>query len=84
MAIYLTSDLHGDFRHFLKLLNLIKFDTDKDFMYVLGDVLDRGSENLKLLDYVRKYIDEGKMLLIKGNHELFAQMYLQGSLDPRQ
>ena len=84
MAIYLTSDLHGDLMHFLKLLNLIKFDTDKDFMYVLGDVLDRGNENLKLLDHVREYIDAGNMLLIKGNHELFAQMYLQGRLDPRQ
>lgn len=26
----------------------------------------------------------GNMLLIKGNHELFAQMYLQGNLDARQ
>ena len=80
----MTSDLHGDLKHFLKLLNLIKFDTNKDFMYVLGDVLDRGNENLKLLNHVRKYIDAGNMLLLKGNHELFAQMYLQGELDARQ
>ncbi len=80
----MTSDLHGDLKHFLKLLNLIKFDTNKDFMYVLGDVLDRGNENLKLLNHVRKYIDAGNMLLLKGNHELFAQMYLQGRLDAGQ
>lgn len=84
MSIYLTSDLHGDCRRFLKLLNKIKFNPDQDFMYVLGDVLDRGNENLELLKHVRKYIDAGKMLLIKGNHELFAQMYLQGRLDARQ
>lgn len=53
-------------------------------MYVLGDVLDRGSENLRLLRCIREYIDAGSMVLLKGNHELFAQMYLEDRLDAGQ
>ena len=84
MSTYLTSDPHGDLRSFKKLLNKIKFDPGTDIMYILGDVLDRGTENLALLCYVREYIDRGSMFLIKGNHELFAEMYLDGRLDAEQ
>lgn len=84
MSTYFTSDLHGDFRHFVELLKLIQFDANKDYMYVLGDVLDRENENLRLLKHIRAYVDEGSMLLLKGNHELFAQMYLEDKLDAGQ
>lgn len=84
MSVYLTSDPHGDLRSFKKLLNKIKFDSDTDIMYILGDVLDRGTENLPLLYYVREYMDRGSMFLLKGNHELFAEMYLNGRLYAEQ
>lgn len=75
------SDLHGDFSHFKKMLKMINFDFDTDDLYILGDVIDRGKENLSMLDYVR---NNSRMHLIKGNHELFAQMYIEGIIDKRQ
>ena len=86
MSTYLTSDLHGDLKRFKKLLNTIRFDYTSDVMYILGDVLDRGTEGIALLDFVRPYCEsETKpMRLLKGNHELFAQMYLEGTLSIRQ
>ena len=45
-------------------------------LYVLGDVIDRGENNLKMLDFCRL---EENVTLLKGNHELFMQRYLEGS-----
>lgn len=83
MSVYLMSDLHGDFFRFKKMLSKIKFDCDKDKIYILGDVLDRGNENLSLLSFIRENIKAGCMVLLKGNHELFAQMYMDGLLDAK-
>ena len=41
--IYVTSDLHGSFKEFKELLKLINFNDD-NYMYILGDVIDRGDE----------------------------------------
>lgn len=49
--IYVTSDLHGySLEKFKDLLNKVGF-CDDDFLYILGDVIDRGSDEYqKLLD----------------------------------
>ena len=41
MAIYVTSDIHGEYDLFVRLLDIIKLQ-DQDTLYVLGDVVDRG------------------------------------------
>jgi len=40
MATYAISDLHGQYGIFEKLLEVIDF-SDDDYMYVLGDAIDR-------------------------------------------
>ena len=46
--IYAVSDIHGCYDKFLGLLDLIKF-SDHDTMYILGDMVDRGKDGIKLL-----------------------------------
>ena len=46
--IYAVSDIHGCYDKFLGLLDLIKF-SDDDTMYILGDMVDRGKDGIKLL-----------------------------------
>ncbi len=79
MATYLLSDLHGDLSHFKKMQKKIDYSSGIDSMIIIGDVLDRGKEHLKLLNYLRK---DPSVEVLKGNHELFAQMYLENRLDP--
>ena len=70
--IYLMSDVHGDYQSFYKMLTKIKFSSG-DNLYILGDVVDKGEENLRLLDFIRS---SENMILIKGNHEyLFEKTY---------
>lgn len=62
---YAISDIHGCFDEFMEMLEKIKF-SEKDTLYVLGDVFDRGPEPIKTLKYIMKHKNI-KMLL--GNHE---------------
>lgn len=69
---YVMSDIHGDFSSFETMLDTISF-SQEDTLYLLGDIVDRGKENLPMLDFVR---NEKNIILIKGNHEYFMQTYL--------
>jgi len=62
---YVVSDLHGEYDKFILLLNKINF-TDNDTLYILGDVIDRGKDSIKLLQYIMQYKN---MKILFGNHE---------------
>ncbi|MGN1405968.1 MAG: metallophosphoesterase [Erysipelotrichaceae bacterium] len=70
--IYICSDLHGYYDKFLELLEDIKF-SDDDYMYVLGDVLDRGDKPITLLKYI---MNKPNVELLMGNHEYTAYIIL--------
>lgn len=63
--VYLISDLHGHGDAFFQMLDLISFSKE-DHMVILGDVIDRGEDGVKLLQYIRK---QKNMELLMGNHE---------------
>jgi len=48
MSTYAISDLHGQYDIFEKLLDVIDF-SENDFLYVLGDAIDRGPDGIKIL-----------------------------------
>lgn len=80
IMLYLISDIHGELDNFKQLLKKIKFDKAQDNMIIMGDILDRGSDGVALLEYIKPYILDNSMELLLGNHELFAIMYLNGVL----
>ncbi len=64
--IYLTSDLHGyPIDKFLYLLDEVKFSS-KDTLYILGDVIDRGPDGIRLLKWCMR---QPNVKLLMGNHE---------------
>lgn len=64
--IYVTSDLHGyPLERFLKLLKSADFG-ENDFLFVLGDVIDRGEHGAELLRWM---VEQPNVQLILGNHE---------------
>ncbi len=84
MSSYIISDIHGDLRSFKKILKEIEFNEQKDFLIINGDVLDRGEQGINTLFIVKTMVENGGALMIKGNHELFAQMYMEGTLSERR
>ncbi len=64
--IYVSSDLHGcSPTDFLRLLDLAGFSED-DFLFILGDVIDRGNWGAELLLWLTQ---QPNIQLILGNHE---------------
>lgn len=66
MAVYVTSDLHGySLEKFKDFLKKVGFCAD-DFLYILGDVIDRGPDGVKILKWLML---QSNVQLILGNHE---------------
>ena len=66
MSTYVMSDIHGQYKSFLKMLDLIRFG-EEDTLYVLGDVIDRGPDGILILEHLMK-MENAQMFM--GNHEL--------------
>lgn len=62
---YVMSDIHGCYSEFLQMLDLIEFK-DEDTLYILGDIIDRGKEPVKILQYIK---NKSNIKMILGNHE---------------
>lgn len=67
--VYVMSDLHGNYKIFRKMLEVIGF-SDKDVLYILGDCCDRGPQSLDIYLYIQ---DKPNIYLIKGNHEIMMR-----------
>lgn len=62
---YIISDIHGCYDQYRMLLEKLHF-SDTDELYVLGDVVDRGPEPIKVLQDMRKRTN---VVFILGNHD---------------
>lgn len=69
---YVISDLHGCFDQYRAILAEISFKP-ADTLYVLGDVIDRGPDGVKIL---LDMMSRANVIPILGNHELTAAMCL--------
>ncbi len=67
---FVIGDLHGSYEVFLKLLESINFDGEKDRMFSVGDLIDRGPESLLCLQLLK----EPWFHCVLANHE---QMMLE-------
>ena len=65
MAVYVMSDLHGNYDGFMSILTQIKF-SEEDELYVDGDIVDRGRDGIKILQYMMM---QPNIYPIIGNHE---------------
>lgn len=65
------SDIHGCYEKFIEMLKLINF-CDKDELYVIGDIFDRGKRPLDIFNYITAH---NNIHLIKGNHELMYEKF---------
>lgn len=74
---YVMSDIHGDMAAFDKILSMINLN-NRDFLYILGDVIDRGPDGIELLRKIRRM--HGCQLLL-GNHELMMIQALRRPMD---
>ena len=67
---FILSDVHSYFNQMIDALNNSGFDKNNcEHIFVsLGDLLDRGPDPIKCLEFVNS-LPEDRRILIRGNHE---------------
>lgn len=84
-TIFAVSDIHGEAKCLKESLKKAGYDENNPnhLLVSIGDALDRGDECLEVYEYLKRLFDEGKAIVLKGNHTGFFTNYLDGtSLDP--
>ena len=68
MATYAIGDVQGCYREFAALLDEMDFRTDRDRLWMLGDLVNRGPDNVSVMRRVMSM--EGAVTVVLGNHDL--------------
>ncbi len=80
MTRYAVGDLQGCLSPLKCLLKDVSFDSDKDQLWITGDLINRGPDSLKTLHYVNKLGDCARIVL--GNHDLHFLAVAVGATTP--
>ncbi|MDE7281561.1 MAG: metallophosphoesterase [Ruminiclostridium sp.] len=67
--IICVSDIHANLNHFKLLLEKCNYNKDKDCLFILGDIIEKGRDNLSTLRYVMELCKDNKAICTKGNND---------------
>lgn len=82
---FVTSDIHGFFTIWMEALINNGFDiNNKDhILIVCGDIIDRGPEPKKVIDFLYDFPKDRKILIMGNHEELFEEMIYRGRIKQR-
>lgn len=76
MASYAIGDIQGCYHAFQALLERINFDQKSDRLWLVGDLINRGSGSLEVLRWC--YTHQDSLTVVLGNHDLHALVVAEG------
>lgn len=82
LSTYYIGDVHGCYDELRQLLRKIHFNTDKDRLIFVGDLINRGPKSLEVLRFVRDLGESATVVL--GNHDLSFIAYMAGAYHGRR
>ncbi len=81
MAYYAVGDIQGCYDPLAKLLEKVNFDTSKDTLLCVGDLINRGPKSLKTLRLLKSL--NNQCVTVLGNHDIHFLSMLYGVRTPR-
>jgi bis(5'-nucleosyl)-tetraphosphatase (symmetrical) len=82
MATYAIGDIQGCYYAFQSLLERIGFDVKSDELWLVGDIVNRGSGSLEVLRWCFQHQEHLKIVL--GNHDLHTIAVAHGIRPPNK
>lgn len=84
-ATYAIGDVHGCFRTLEALLDELPFDAERDRLWMVGDLVNRGPDSAQVLRWARRKSRElgDRFVAVLGNHEIHLLARAAGA-DPRR
>ena len=80
MSTYVVGDIQGCLQPLKCLLKKVSFNSDKDMLWSVGDIVNRGPRCLKTLRYLHAMRDN--LVLVLGNHDLHLLAVAAGVRPP--
>ncbi|MGB0453226.1 MAG: metallophosphoesterase [Bacteriovoracaceae bacterium] len=78
-------DVHGCFDELLDLLKKLKYNSNKDCLYFVGDLINKGPKNFEVLKWIMRQQAEGKEVYsVLGNHDWAFYRYATRTQDERK
>jgi bis(5'-nucleosyl)-tetraphosphatase (symmetrical) len=81
MAIYAIGDVQGCFDALTRLLREIQYDGERDQLWFVGDLVNRGPQSLETLRFVQSLGERAVVTL--GNHDLHLLAVAEGLVSAR-
>ena len=74
-STYIIGDVHGNYNGLVESLQKMGWKENEDRLIFVGDLVDRGIANKKVIDFVAEHKDTVHIVL--GNHELQHKKMVQ-------
>ena len=80
MKYFVVSDVHGFYDYLIRDLKQVGYnDNDENNLLIdCGDFFDRGEQAVEVYEYYKRLSDEGKAIILRGNHTNMLIDFLKG------
>lgn len=90
-GIDIIGDIHGCYDEMIELLERLGYEKDHQNLYIhpegrrflsLGDIMSRGPESLKTMEFFMRHVNENLAYMIDSNHGWKIARWLEGKMLP--